>query len=139
MKIANVYLAARKEFVSFAPLIHSDDSIYKWILEKLIPTDQLIVAVEDESIIGIMVLSKNEGIGWIDQLYISPVAVGRGVGTLLVIKAKSILGSPVRLHTFQENDAARRFYEKHGFQIVEFSDGSKNEENCPDMLYEWRL
>jgi GNAT superfamily N-acetyltransferase len=109
--IAGVYLAARKKFVSFAPLIHSDDSIYKWILEKLIPTDQLIVAVEGESIIGMMALSKNEGIGWIDQLYISPVAVGHGVGTLLVTKAKSTLGSPVRLHTFQENVRARRFYE----------------------------
>jgi len=135
--IANVYLAARKEFISFAPLIHSDDNVYQWILRKLIPTNQVIVAEENDIIIGMMALSKNEGIGWIDQLYVSPAFVGSGVGTLLVTKAKSILGAPIRLHTFQENAGARRFYERHGFKILEFSDGSTNEENCPDMVYEW--
>lgn len=88
--------------------------------------------------IGMMALSKNEGIGWINQLYVAPAFVGSGVGTLLVTKAKSILGSPIRLHTFQENAGARRFYERHGFKILEFSDGSTNEENCHDMVYEWR-
>jgi hypothetical protein len=67
--IATIYLASRQKFVSFAPLIHSAENIYKWILDKLIPTDQLIVAVEDGCIVGMMALSKNEGIGWIDQLY----------------------------------------------------------------------
>lgn len=46
--ITNVYLAARKEFVSFAPLIHSDDNVHQWILEKLIPTNQVIVAEEND-------------------------------------------------------------------------------------------
>jgi ribosomal protein S18 acetylase RimI-like enzyme len=48
------------------------------------------------------------------------------------------LTSPIRLYTFQENDGARRFYERHGFRAIEFGDGSNNEENCPDVLYEWR-
>jgi ribosomal protein S18 acetylase RimI-like enzyme len=49
-----------------------------------------------------------------------------------------MLGSPIRLHTLQENVEARQFYEKHGFQILKLTDGSENEENCPDVLYEWR-
>ena len=85
-----------------------------------------------------MALSKKESIGWIDQLYLDPAVVGRGIGALLVKAAKSALGSPIRLHTFQKNVKARRFYERHGFQILALSDGSTNEENCPDMLYEWR-
>ena len=48
-----------------------------------------------------------------------------------------MLGSPIRLRTFQENIQAMRFYEKHELKIVELSDGSKNEEQCPDVLYEW--
>ncbi len=138
MAITNIYLASRKKFVAFAPLVHSEESIYQWILEILIPTNQVIVAEENNIIVGMMALSKKEGIGWIEQLDISPEAVKRGIGALLVTAAKSTLGSPIRLHTFQENLGARRFYEQHGFEALEFNDGSTNEEKCPDMLYEWR-
>ena len=69
--------------------------------------------------------------------YVLPEAVGHGAGSLLMAKAKS-LNSSFRLRTFQENLSARRFYERHGFKILEFSDGSENEEQCPDMLYEWK-
>jgi ribosomal protein S18 acetylase RimI-like enzyme len=136
--ITRIYLASRKEFVAFAPLVHSDESIYQWISETLILTSQVIVAEENNIIVGIMALSHKEGIGWIEQLYLSPEAVGRGIGTLLVTRAKSMLGPPVRLHTFQENRDARRFYERHGFKALEYKDGSSNEENCPAILYEWR-
>jgi ribosomal protein S18 acetylase RimI-like enzyme len=136
--IANVYLASRKEFIAFAALAHSDESIYQWICETLIPSNQVTVAEENGVIVGMMALSKNEGIGWIDQLYLSPGSIGQGIGTLLVTAAKSTLGSPIRLHTFQQNIGARRFYERHAFQVIECSDGSTNEEHCPDVLYEWR-
>ncbi len=44
---------------------------------------------------------------------------------------------PVRLYTFQENHRARSFYERHGFKVIELTDGSANEERCPDVLYEY--
>jgi hypothetical protein len=31
---------------------------------------------------------------------------------------------------------ALSFYERHGFRAIAFSDGSANEERCPDVLYE---
>ena len=70
-----------------------------------------------------MSLTYDEGIGRITQLYMHPDAVGHGVGTLMIKKAKSILGSPIQLYTFQENDGAIRFYERHGFQAIGFDDG----------------
>lgn len=136
--ITDVYLASRKECIAFAPLVHSDESVYQWIYETLIPTNQVTVAEENGVIVGMMALSKNEGGGWIDQLYLSPASTRQGIGTLLLTAAKSILGSPILLHTFQQNIAARRFYERHGFQEIGCSDGSANEEHCPDVLYEWR-
>ncbi len=135
--IAKVYLSSRKELVSFAPLIHTDESIYQWIRNVLLPKEQVIVAEEKGIIIAMMALITVEKIGWIRQLYIHPDAVGQGVGTVMIKRAKSILGSPIRLYTFQENIGARRFYERHGFRAVEFDDGSANEENCPAVLYEW--
>lgn len=135
--IANVYLRSRKELVAFAPLIHSDESIYQWVRNTLLPEERVIVAEEKGLIIGMMSLTKEDGIGRIRQLYIHPDAVGHGTGTLMIKKAKSILGSPIHLYTFQENIGARRFYERHGFQAIDFDDGSGNEENCPAILYEW--
>lgn len=135
--IANVYLSSRKELVPFAPLIHSDESIHEWVRNILLPEERVIVAEEKGLIIGMMSLTKDGEIGRIRQLYIHPDAVGHGIGTLMIQKAKSILGSPIHLYTFQENIGARRFYERHGFQAIDFDDGSGNEECCPAILYEW--
>ena len=79
-----------KEYISFAPLVHSDEAIQEWMHD------------------------------------------------ILIAKAKS-LNLSIRLRTFQENLGARRFYEQHGFKIIEFSDGSGNEEHYPDMLYELEI
>lgn len=119
--------------------MHADEDVYRWVRETLIPTNQVVVATENDAIVGMMAVSKNQGVGWIDQLYLAPEAVGRGIGSLLIENAKSTLESPICLHTFQENMAARRFYEKHGFSILSLGDGSANEENCPDVVYEWRV
>lgn len=43
---------------------------------------------------------------------------------------------PIRLYTFQQNAGARRFYGRSGFASIQFTDGSANEERCPDVLYE---
>jgi GNAT superfamily N-acetyltransferase len=136
--IANVYLRSRKELVTFAPLIHTDESIHQWIRNILLTEEQVIVAEEKGIIIGMMSLINDEGMGWIRQLYIHPDSVGQGIGALMIKKAKSILGSPIQLYTFQENMGARRFYERHDFRTINFDDGSGNEENCPAVLYEWR-
>jgi ribosomal protein S18 acetylase RimI-like enzyme len=136
--IAIVYLTSRKELVAFAPLVHSDEDIYLWVREELLLIEQVMVAEEDGVIIGVMSLVKKEEIGLIKQLYILPTAVGRGIGTLMVEMAKSILGSPIQLYTFQENIRARQFYEGHGFRAIEFINGSDNEENCPAIRYEWK-
>ena len=84
-----------------------------------------------------MAVSQQDGVGWIDQLYLHPSVVGRGIGSRFIELGRESLGSPIRLYTFQENAGARRFYERHGFHAIAFSDGANNEERCPDVLYEW--
>jgi GNAT superfamily N-acetyltransferase len=136
--VAEVYLASRKRFLPFAPLAHSDDDVRGWVTDMLIPSGRVTVAVDGERIVGLMALSRADGFGWVDQLYLDPASVAHGIGTALLERAKRELGRPIRLHTFQANAGARRFYERHGFRALEFGDGSGNEENCPDVLYEWR-
>ncbi len=136
-QVAEVYLASRKAFVAFAPIAHSDDEVRHWVADHLLPSGGVTVAESGGAVIGMMALTREEEIGWIEQLYLLPSAVGQGIGTRLVQRAKEELGPPIRLYTFQANEGARRFYERHGFRAIEFGDGSGNEEGCPDILYEW--
>lgn len=136
--VADVYLASRRTFVAFAPLAHTEEEVRGWIASYLIPSGGVIVAEADGVVVGMMALSREGEIGWIDQLYLHPSVVGLGIGTRLLERAKAELGPPIRLYTFQANAGARRFYERHSFRPIAFSDGSSNEEKCPDVLYEWR-
>jgi GNAT superfamily N-acetyltransferase len=134
--VADVYLASRKTFLPFAPLAHSDAEVRQWVADVLIPSGSVTVATTIHEPIGMMALSRDGQLDWIDQLYLHPSAVGRGIGTQLLERAKEELGSRIRLYTFQASTASRRFYERHGFRSIAFSDGHANEEHCPDVLYE---
>jgi GNAT superfamily N-acetyltransferase len=136
--VADVYLRSRKELVPCAPLVHSDDAVREWIRRHLIPAGHTTVAVVDDLVVGLLAVSKGAGCSWIDQLYLLPAWVGRGIGTRLLELARSELLPPIRLYTFQCNQPARRFYERRGFEAIAFGDGSGNEEKCPDILYEWQ-
>ena len=136
--IAEVYLRSRKELVACAPLVHSDQSVREWIRQKLIPGGGVTVAKVDGVVVGFVAMSRGNECNWIEQLYLLPTHTRRGIGNALLDHAKHQLPPPIRLYTFQCNDAARQFYEHHGFRAVAYSDGSANEENRPDILYEWR-
>ena len=75
---------------------------------------------------------------FLDQLYLAPEWTGRGIGSRLVELAKQRRPAGLDLFTFQVNDGARRFYERHGFTAIWFGDGSENEEGQPDLRYAWR-
>lgn len=141
--VADVYLRSRKELVACAPLVHSDEEVRGWIRRHLIPAGRTTVAVIDDQVVGLLAVSTGaDSRGWIEQLYVRPDWVGRGVGTRLLDRAKQDLAPPIRLYTFQHNtfqhnQPARSFYERRGFQGIAFGDGSGNEERCPDVLYEW--
>lgn len=72
----------------------------------------------------------------ISHLYLAPSARGNGIGSRLLQKAQSECVH-LKLWCFQQNSAARRFYERHGFRATAETDGSNNEEGCPDIRYEW--
>src|SRR5262249_21178656 len=75
--------------------------------------------------------------GWIDHLYVLPHRQSQGAGTMLLQIATSVHDS-LQLWTFQRNALARRFYERHGFVALKETDGSRNEERAPDVLYRWQ-
>lgn len=136
--VAEVLLSSRRAFLHYAPPARSQAEIYRWVHEVLIPSGGVTVACEDHAVVAFLAVARESETAWINQLYVAPGCTGRGLGSRLLASALASLARPVRLHTFQANVRARAFYERHGFTVVAFGDGSANEERCPDVLLELR-
>ena len=139
--VARVLIESRRQLMPFAPSAHTDDENRSWVRDTLVPSGTVTVAVVDGAVAGVLALSAQAGVCWIEQLSVDPTQVARGIGRQLLMHALTTLKrsvQPVQLYTFQANHHARAFYERHGFSAVAFSDGAGNEEHCPDVLYRWQ-
>ncbi|MET7618234.1 GNAT family N-acetyltransferase [Streptomyces sp. NPDC005408] len=132
--LADVWL---RSFTAALPTVrraHSDDEVRDWFSYVVVPQYETWVAVAQGSVIGLMVLDGGE----LEQLYLDPSWRGRGLGDRFVDLAKQQRPGGLGLWTFQVNEPAQRFYERHGFVVVERTDGQHNEEREPDVRYAWR-
>jgi GNAT superfamily N-acetyltransferase len=135
--VAEVFLSSFHATYDF-PLAHTDDEVRGWIRERLIPHSEVWVAEDGGAIVGMMAVAPGEADapGELDQLYIAPDRLGRGVGRHLLDLAKGRSPAGLGLWTFQVNDRARRFYERNGFVATRFTE-DENQERQPDVRYEW--
>lgn len=132
--VAEVWLRSYAAALPGVRRAHTDDEVRAWIREVVVPGRETWVATVDDSVVAMMVREGNA----LDQLYIDPAWQGRGIGGRLVDVAKERSPSGLTLWTFQVNEVARRFYERHGFVAEESTDGLGNEERKPDVRYVWR-
>ncbi|HTJ93568.1 MAG TPA: GNAT family N-acetyltransferase [Pararobbsia sp.] len=133
--IADVYWRSRTALVPFAPLTHTAGEVLEWVTEWLVPSGEVIVAVEGDQVVGLSATSSAYGVTWLDQLYVDPDYIGRGTGTRLLVEIIRRAPATIQLYTFAQNARARAFYERHGFVVASEGDGSDNEEGVPDVLY----
>jgi GNAT superfamily N-acetyltransferase len=115
----------------------TDDEVRAYFRDVVVPLRETWVAEtagHAGGIVGVMVLDA----GLLSQLYLAPEWRGRGLGDRFVALAKERSPAGLTLWTFQVNEPAHRFYERHGFVARAFTDGSGNEEREPDVRYEWR-
>ncbi|GGQ73451.1 hypothetical protein GCM10010267_40580 [Streptomyces griseorubens] len=66
-----------------------------------------------------------------------PTSVGKASARSFSTKSGRHSPEGLVLHVFQQNIGARAFYERHGFTVLDTSDGSRNMENLPDMTLRW--
>ncbi|MFG3661928.1 GNAT family N-acetyltransferase [Streptomyces sp. NPDC047706] len=131
---ADVWL---RSFAAALPTVvrpHSDDEVRMYFREVVVPLRETWLAETTDGVVGVMVLDGDE----LSQLYLDPDWRGRGVGDLFMDLAQKRRPGGLSLWTFQVNTSAHRFYERHGFEAVERTDGSANEEREPDVRYVWR-
>lgn len=134
LAIGDLWLAAWYATFDFPPG-HPDETCRLWLTGTLVPTTESWVAVDGgNTAVALLALSDT----MVEQLYVAPAWIGRGLGTRLIEHAKARRPDGLDLYCFQVNTRARRFYERHGFVAIAFGDGSGNEERQPDILYAWR-
>ncbi len=155
---AAVYLRSRAFALAGVPLVHTPAEVRRWMADEVVgpamagPASRpgggrMWVADLDGVICGLLVVDADDRPGdgrrggarrgWVDQLYLDPSWIGRGIGGQLVEVAKHRCPGGLSLWTFQNNHPARRFYARHGFTEVELTDGAGNEERSPDVRLVW--
>jgi GNAT superfamily N-acetyltransferase len=133
--VAEVFLASFSHALPNVRRAHSDEDVRAHVREHWIGRTECWVATDEGRVVAMMVLTP----GWLEQLYVAPDRLGEGIGRGLLDLAKGRAGDEgLQLWTFQVNERAQRFYERNGFQAVERTDGSANEEREPDVRYLWR-
>jgi len=131
--IGDLYWRAREAAVpAIPPSVHPRDDVLEHFGTVILTERDTWLAVEGDAVIGLLVLEP----GWVDHLYLEPSRTGEGIGTQLLDHAKSVQPDGLDLWAFRSNTGARRFYERHGFTAVAFTEGD-NEEGAPDVRYHW--
>ena len=132
--LAETFNASFETLLDFLPDLHTSKERSRFITETVPRDHELWVAEEDVRVVGLAAI----GADTLGHIYVHPTHQGHGVGTALLDKTKELRPDGFTLWTFQQNERACRFYERHGLRAVEYGDGSGNEEGVPDVRYEWR-
>lgn len=131
--VAKIHRLAFFTAMPHMPVLHTPDEDLNFYTTGIFTSSEVWVAEFDDVVAGFIAFRD----GLIEQLYVIPKCQRRGIGSSLLSVAKSMSDS-LKVWTFQCNEGARHFYEKHDFGVERQTDGAGNEEQQPDMLYIWQ-
>lgn len=131
--IAELHMASRAAAMPWLAVLHTPEEVRDYFENEVLPKADVWIARLEGVAAGFMALQETH----LDRLYLSPGTWRRGVGSALLERARGSVDT-LELWAFQRNEGARRFYERHGFVAVQFTDGAANEEREPDVRYVWQ-
>ncbi|WP_327288543.1 GNAT family N-acetyltransferase [Streptomyces sp. NBC_01198] len=134
--VAHVHIASREATMPYLPpRRRTDAEVEAWVRDVVMAAAAVWVAVDgDGRIVGYAAVAGDE----LDALYLLAGVRRQGVGSALLGAAKAHRPGGLTLAVFQRNTGARAFYARHGFEVVDTDDGSRNMENEPDLTMRWQ-
>jgi GNAT superfamily N-acetyltransferase len=114
-----------------APVPHSLADHRRFFTDHVLTETTVHVALRDRELVGFVSTTPEA----VMQLYVHVDHLAQGIGTRLLDLAKTRSDGTLWLYTFASNLRAQRFYEHHGFAIVER--GFEPEMQLDDIRYEW--
>ena len=103
---------------------------HKTMTEELLPRAEGYVYVEEDRITGFTAIAGD----FIHCLFVEPQNQRRGIGASLLSHLKDA-HQELRLHVYQKNVGATRFYESHGFAIT--GEATCPHTGCAEFKMEW--
>jgi len=133
--LGELYLRAREAAFPAVPRsVHPPDEVRAWVRGRCTAADAEMWLAEDAGTPVALLLLED---AWVHSLYVDPDRTGQGIGSALLELACSLRPGGLGLYVFASNEAALRFYRRHGFGEVARGDGSENEEGEPDVELAW--
>ena len=133
--LATLYWRVRSEAAPQIPMIvHPRSTVEPFVREVLLREYEVWVAEVGQDLVGFLALKEPDDLG---HLYIAGPRTGRGLGGRFLRLARERCPGGLQLWAFQSNVGALRFYERHGFVPVEWTEGD-NEEGAPDVRMVWK-
>jgi len=117
---------------------------------RLVPPSErqyVLLAEEEHNLIGFACVLLDEEPAWgacLDNLHVRPSLIGQGLGGALLTQAlrwvaQTEPGWPMHLWVLAGNTAARRFYVRHGGELVEHATKHLPDGSMPPVCrYLWR-
>lgn len=134
VSLADLFIGAREAAYPAMPRsVHSPEETHTWFGRLLEGPRETWVAERGGDLVGYIVLDPE----WLDSIYVRSDLTGQGLGTVLLDLAKSLRPDGFGLWVFQSNEAAQRFYRRHGLVEIRRTDGADNEEREPDIELAW--
>jgi ribosomal protein S18 acetylase RimI-like enzyme len=114
-----------------SPVPHPLVDHLRYFDEHVLVETRVHLALRGDELVGFGAFTPDA----VMQLYVHVAHLGRGIGTRLLDIAKSASHGKLWLYTFVTNTNAQRFYERHGFDVVER--GFEPVMQLGDLRYEW--
>jgi ribosomal protein S18 acetylase RimI-like enzyme len=114
------------------PVPNPLDDHRRYFDDQVLTETSVQLALRDGALVAFVAFTSEA----VMQLYVHVDHLGQGIGTRLLDHAKTASGGRLWLYTFVTNTNAQRFYERHGFEVVER--GFEPVMQLGDLRYEWR-
>lgn len=112
--------------------IHSIEEDIDFINEVLSKDNTIRLVIDSNQKVLAMIAFNSTSVS---QLYVDIDCINQGIGSKLLQLVKDQAADTLELYTYQRNEIAKSFYQKHGF--VEVGRNYENELNLPDVKLRW--